>query len=162
MQTTKTGLFTPAPVLFACRYSFDMLTHLCNVLSKDFVEKSGFECFFWSAQCIETPAKTSENVKTWVFISINVQFFNSLDSFVYCNTLHSIEAAFLELEKAMFIGATLVPTFTIITPGPYTQSEQSKAFHAKCNLKVNCDKKRVWSPEVIVWMLQISIKQTGI
>ena len=36
----------------------------------------------------------------------------------------------------MFTGATLVPTFTTITPGPYNHSEQSKVFHAKCNLKV--------------------------
>ena len=31
--------------------------------------------------------------------------------------------------------------FTIITPGPYTHSKYSKAFEAKCNLKVNCEKK---------------------
>ena len=41
----------------------------------------------------------------------------------------------------MFTGATIVPMFTIITLGPYTHSKQSKAFHAKRNLKVNCDKK---------------------
>ena len=51
--------------------------------------------------------------------------------------LRSIKAQFLEPEKAMFIGSTLVPMFTIITPGPYTHSKQSKAFHAKYNLKVN-------------------------
>ena len=43
----------------------------------------------------------------------------------------------LELKKALFTGATLVPMFTIIIPGPYTHSNQSKAFHAKCKLKVN-------------------------
>ena len=41
----------------------------------------------------------------------------------------------------MFNSATPVPMFTIITPGPYTQSKQSKTFHAKCNVKVNCEKK---------------------
>ena len=46
-------------------------------------------------------------------------------------------AAVLELEKAMFTGAALVPMFTIINCGPYTHRKQSKAFHAKCNLKVN-------------------------
>ena len=56
-------------------------------------------------------------------------------------TLRSIKAAFLEPEKALFTGAILVPMFTITTPGPYTHSKQPKAFHANCNLKVNCDKK---------------------
>ena len=41
----------------------------------------------------------------------------------------------------MFTVTTLVPMCTIISPGPYTQSKQSKSFHGKCNLKVNCDKK---------------------
>ena len=57
--------------------------------------------------------------------------------------LRSIKAALLELEKAMFTGATPVPMFTISTPGPYTDSKQSKAFHAKCNLNVNFEKKWV-------------------
>ena len=39
----------------------------------------------------------------------------------------------------MFTGAIFVPMFTIITLGPYTPSEQSETFHAKCNLKVNCE-----------------------
>ena len=60
---------------------------------------------------------------------------------MFCNILRSIEAAFLELEKALFTGATLVPMFTIITPGPYTNSRQAKTFYAKCNLKVNCEEK---------------------
>ena len=34
----------------------------------------------------------------------------------------------------MFPGATLVPIFTIITPGPYSHSKQSKPFHSKSNL----------------------------
>ena len=51
--------------------------------------------------------------------------------------------AFLELEKPMFTGASPVPMFAIITPGPYTHSKQSKAFHAKCNLEVKCEKKWV-------------------
>ena len=66
----------------------------------------------------------------WVFIDI----------IVFCNILCSIKAALLKLEKAMFTGATPVPMFTIITPGPFTHSKQWKAFHAKCNLKVNCEK----------------------
>ena len=60
---------------------------------------------------------------------------------MYCNILRSIKVAFLELDKAMFTGATLVPIFTVITPGPYTHSKQPKTFHAKCNLKVNCENK---------------------
>ena len=43
----------------------------------------------------------------------------------------------------MFTGAILVPMFTVINPGPYAHSKQSKTFHAKCDLKVNCDKKWV-------------------
>ena len=59
-----------------------------------------------------------------------------------CNILRSIKAALLELEKAMFTGATPVLMFTIITPGPYTHSKKSKAFHAQGKLKVICEKKR--------------------
>ena len=51
--------------------------------------------------------------------------------------------SFFEIEKAIFTGATLVPMFAIITPGPYTHNKQSAAFHAKCNLKVKCEKKWV-------------------
>ena len=32
-------IFTPAPILYACRYSFAMLTHVCNVLSRHFRSK---------------------------------------------------------------------------------------------------------------------------
>ena len=142
MKTTKNSVLTP--VLYACRYSFAMSTHVCNVFSIDFVKKSWFECCFWSSQCIETQTRTSDNVKTWVFISLSVQWWSFIDNVVFCKILRSIKAALLELEKAMFTGATPVPMFTIITPGPYTHSKQSKAFHAKCTLKVNCEKKWVW------------------
>ena len=98
-----------------------------------------FECCFWSAQCIETQARTSDKVKTWVFNSLNVQWWSFINNVVYCNILRSIEAAFLELEKAMFTGAIFVPMFTIITFGPYTHFQQSETFHAKCYLKVNCE-----------------------
>ena len=118
-----------------------MLTRVCNVFSIDFVEKSRFECCFWSVQCIEAYARTSDNVKTWVFISLKLQWWSFIDNFVFCNILWSIKAALLELEKAMFTGATPVPMFTIITPGTYTHSKQSKPFHAQCNLMVNCEKK---------------------
>ena len=60
-----------------------------------------------------------------------------------CNNLRSIKAALLELEKAMLTGAISVPMFTIITPGPFTYSKYLKAFHAKCNWKVNCERKWV-------------------
>ena len=141
----KTWFFTPAPVLYVCRYSFAAKsTYVCNVLSIDFIKKSGFDCCFWSTQCFETQARMSDNVKNEVFISLKVQWWRFIDKVVYCNTLHSFKAAFLELEKAMFTGAILVPMFTIITPGPYTHSKQSKAIHAKCILKVNCEKKWVW------------------
>ena len=62
---------------------------------------------------------------------------------MFYNTLRSIEAAFVALEKAMFTAAPIVAMFTIIPPGPYTQSKQSKAIQTKCNLKVNCEKKWV-------------------
>ena len=64
-----------------------------------------------------------------------------IDNVVYCNILRSIKPAFLELEQTMYTGATLIPMFTIIIPGPYSHSKQSKTFHAKCNLKVNCEEK---------------------
>ena len=62
---------------------------------------------------------------------------------VYCNVLRSIKDAFFELGKAMFTDATHVPMFTIITPGPYTHSKQSKASHTNFILNVNCDEKWV-------------------
>ena len=138
----KRWFLTSAPVLYACRYSFATATHVCSVLSKDF-KNSGIECCSWSAQCIETQARTSDFVIIWVFISLNVQWWYFVDNVVYCNILRSIKAAFRGLEKAMFTGATLVPMFTIITPIFYTHSKQSMAFHAKCKLKVNCEKNLV-------------------
>ena len=60
---------------------------------------------------------------------------------MFCNFLLSNKATILELEKAMLTGATPVPMFTIITPDPYPHSKQSKTFHAKCNVNVNCEKK---------------------
>ena len=131
----------PAPLLYASRYWFAMSTHVCNVLSIDFFKTSRFDCCFWSTQCFETQARKSDNVKTGVFTSLNVQWMSFLDNFVYCNILPSLKAAFFELEKAMFTGSALLPMFNIITPGPYTHSKQSKAIHAKCNLKVECAKK---------------------
>ena len=65
-----------------------------------------------------------------------------LDNVVFCNILRSIKTAFLELETAMFNGATLAPMFTIIFPGLHTHSKQSEAFYAECNLKVICEK--IW------------------
>ena len=59
--------FTPTPVLYVCMYPFAMSTHVCNVLSIDFVEKPRFECCFWSVQCIETQARTSDKIKISVF-----------------------------------------------------------------------------------------------
>ena len=141
----KTWFFTPVLVLYVCKYWFAKSTHVCNLLLIDFDKKAGFECCFWSTQCIDTQARMSYNVKTGVFISLKIQRWSFIDNVVYCNNWHSIKAAFLELEKAMFTGgAILVPMFTIITPGPYTHSKQSKAIHAKFILKVNCEKKWLW------------------
>ena len=145
MQTPKKMIFHASTyIVRACKYSFAMSTHVCSVLSKAFVKTSGFECCFWTAQCIETQARTSDNVNIWVFFSFNVQWWSFIDNVMYCNLLRSNKAAFLELEKAMFTGANLVPMFTIITLGPYTHSKQPKTFQAKCNLKVNCEEKWVW------------------
>ena len=124
----KTWLSTPTPVLYPCRYSFSMSTHVCNVFSITFVKSPG--------------------VPVWMLFLILMLFWDTSRDFWQCKKLsfyftqckmilRSIKAQFLEPEKAMFIGSTLVPMFTIITPGPYTHSKQSKAFHAKYNLKVN-------------------------
>ena len=78
----KTWFFTPTPVFYACRYSFAMSAHVCNLSSKDFVKISRFECCFWSAQCIETQARMSDNVITWVFISLNVQWWSFIDNYL--------------------------------------------------------------------------------
>ena len=144
MQTTKNMNFHACACIVCLLYSFAMSTHVCNVLSKDFVKQYRFRCCFWSAQCNETQTRTSDNLKTWVFISLIVQWGSFIDNVVHCNTLRSIKAAFLELEKAMFTGATLVPMFTIITPGPNTHSKQSTTFYARDNLMVNCEKKWAW------------------
>ena len=84
---------------------------------------------------------TSDNVKTWVYFAQckRMEFYRQCCVLPF--NLRSIKAAFLEIEKAMFTSATLVPVFTVTTPGPYTCSKQSKAYHAKCNFKVNCEKK---------------------
>ena len=95
------------PILYVCRYSFAISTYVCNVFSIDFVKKSPFECCFWCAQCIETQARSSDNVKFCVFISLNVQWWSFLDLFVFCNIFCSFKAALFELERAMFTGATL-------------------------------------------------------
>ena len=71
-------------------------------------------------------------MKTWVFNSLNEQWWSFIDDAIYCNVLRSIKAAFLELEKAMFTVGTLVPMFDIITPNSYTHSKkQSKTIDAK-------------------------------
>ena len=142
----KTWFFTPAPVFYACRYSFPMSTSVCNVFSTDFAKNSRFECCFWSTQCIETQGTqgTFDNVKTGVFISLNVQGWSFIDNVLYCNIFRSIKAAIFELEEAIFTAATVVPMFTIITRGPYIHSKQSKAIHCKCKSKVNCERNWVW------------------
>ena len=137
MQTTKRWFFTSAPVLYACKYS----THVCSVLWIYFVKKSGIECCLWSAQCTETQARTFDNVKTWVFILLMVWWWSFIENVVFCNISRSNEATLLELEKAMFTGAT--PVYHHHSR-PYTQSKQSKTFHAKFNVKINCEKKWVW------------------
>ena len=68
-------------------------------------------------QCTESQARTSDNVQTWVFSSLIVQLWSFTDNVVYCNTLRSNKAAFLELEKAMFTVTTAVRMLVIITPG---------------------------------------------
>ena len=143
MQTTKRWFFTSAPLLYACRCSFATSTHVCNVLLTDFVKKSGFECCFWSTQCTESQARTSDIVKIWVSISLNVQWWSFIDIVVYCNILRSIKAAFRGLEKSNVHRRNSCSDVYYITPSPYTHSKQPKAFHAKCNLKVNCEEKWV-------------------
>ena len=136
MQTTKNMTFHAC----TCIVRLQVLICYVNTHLQNVNKTSGFECCFWSTQSVERQARTSDNVKTGVFISLNVQWWSFIDNVVYCNILRSIKAAFFEIEKAMFTGVTLVPMFTIITPGPYTHSKQSKSFDAKCNLKVYCEK----------------------
>ena len=101
-------------------------------------------------------------MRTLVFSSLFVQWWSFLDNTVYCNISSSLKAAFLEVEKATFTVATLAPMFTIITPGPRTRSKQSETFHAKFFLKLNCEKKCLWWPKLIVEELQISIIQSDL
>ena len=122
----------------------------------------GFRFCFWSAQFIQRQARTFDNVKTWVFSALSAQWWFLIDKVVYCNNLHSSEAPFLEVEKTMFTAATLVPIFIIINPDLTTCSKQTKTFHANFNLKVYCEKKCLWRPKKIVWMLQTSIIQSNL
>ena len=126
MQTTRKMLF------HACAYIIRLNVLICYVNTclqridnRFFLKRSGFECCFWSVQCIETQAKTSDNVKSWVFSSLNVQWWSFIDNVVYCNILRSMRAAFHEPEKAMFTVATAVRMLRIISPGPQTHSKQS-------------------------------------
>ena len=154
----KKGKFScQMPVLYACRYSFSMSTHVCNILLGDFAEKSVFDCCFLTAQCIERQARTSVDVETWVFTPFKVKWRNFLDKVVYCNNICSIKVAFLELEKAMYTVATPVPMFTIIIPGRYTHSKPSNIFHAKFNLQVNCEKKMRYS---LILKLYICVEES--
>ena len=50
-------------------------------------------CCFWSAQCIETQARTPENLKNCVYKSLNVQWWSLLDNFVFCKILRSIKTS---------------------------------------------------------------------
>ena len=61
------------PVLYACRYSFSMSTHVCNILLRGFAKKSDFDCSFLSAQCIQRQARTSVDLEAWVFTPVNVK-----------------------------------------------------------------------------------------
>ena len=49
---------------------------------------------------------------------------------------------FFKWKKAILPIAAIVPIFTIITPGPYTRSKQSKMFLPKGSLKVTCEKRK--------------------
>ena len=74
MRTTKKMTFHTSAIIVrpqASKYSFAMSTHVCNVLT-DFAKKSGFDCCFLSAQCIERQARTSGDVETRVFTPLNV------------------------------------------------------------------------------------------
>ena len=64
----KDDFLMPTLVLYACRYSFSMSTHVCNIILRDFAKKSGFDCCFLSTQCIERQARTSVDVETWVLL----------------------------------------------------------------------------------------------
>ena len=141
MQTTKRMVFHAYACIVRLQVLICYVNNVCNKLLRDFAKNSGFDCCFLSAQCIERQTRTSVDVETWVFTPFNVKRRNFIDKVLYCNNLRSGNVAFLELEKALYTVATPVQMLTIITPGRYTHSKQSKIFHAKFILKVNCDKK---------------------
>ena len=86
-----------APVFYACKYLFATLTDVCNAILSDYFKKSGFERFFWSAQCTERQLRTFDIVKTWDFSSPKEQWWKLKDNVEYCNILLPSEAAFLEV-----------------------------------------------------------------
>ena len=83
MQTTKCMIF------HACAYFVRLQVLICYIntclqrMIDSFCKKSGFECCFWSAHFIETQARTSDNVKTWVFFSVIVKSWSFKDKSVY-------------------------------------------------------------------------------
>ena len=62
-----------------------------------------------------------------------MEFF--INIIVYCNFLGPIKAAFVETKKSKNHRRNFVHH-----PTPYFCSKQSKIFHAKGNLMVNCEK----------------------
>ena len=95
--------------------------------------------------------------KNMSFDSFNAQWWRLVENVVYCNILPSIKAAILQVEKTLSTVATLVLMFTIRTSCPSIWIKQLNQFHAKCNLKVNYERKCLGQPKGIVWMLQIQI-----
>ena len=57
---------TPASTHLLCQHTFATYYQKISLKSPGLI-------VFLSAQCIETQARTSDNVKTWVFNSLNVQ-----------------------------------------------------------------------------------------
>ena len=71
MQTRKKLIFLFSRLrLYSCRFSFATSTHVCSILSIDFVKQAWIECCFWSAHCIETQARTFEIVKFGFFFRL--------------------------------------------------------------------------------------------
>ena len=125
--------FTPADTQMLCWWLCAM--YYCQILLKS----PGLSVASGPRNVLRQQVRTFDIVKTWVFCLLNVQWMSFIDNLVHWNILRSIKAAFLEIEKTMFTVATLVRMFTIITPGHYTRSKQSKTIHANGTLEINCE-----------------------
>ena len=82
MQTPGKIIFHASTYIVRLQVLIRYVNTLLQRNIKRFIKKSGIECCLWSEQCTETQARTSDIVKNWVFISLDVQWWSYIDNVV--------------------------------------------------------------------------------